>query len=57
MSMEIAKKLYGSMPDEAGQGSRKFGRALTLTEKILVSHADNFETQTWERGKHAGATA
>jgi aconitate hydratase len=24
---------------------------LTLTEKILVSHADNFDTQVWERGK------
>ncbi len=25
--------------------------ALTLAEKVLVSHADNFDTQTWERGK------
>jgi aconitate hydratase len=30
---------------------KKFGRGLTLAEKILVSHADNFDQQTWERGK------
>ena len=30
---------------------KQFGRPLTLAEKILVSHADNFDTQTWERGK------
>ncbi len=51
MSMELAKKLYAKMPDACAKARAKFGRALTLTEKILVSHADNFETQTWERGK------
>jgi aconitate hydratase len=51
MSMELAKKLYGKMPDACAKARAKFGRALTLTEKVLVSHADNFETQTWERGK------
>ncbi len=30
---------------------KKFGRGLTLAEKMLVSHADNFDTQIWERGK------
>ena len=30
---------------------KKFGRGLTLADKILVSHADNFDAQTWERGK------
>jgi aconitate hydratase len=39
------------MPDKLANARKKFGRALTLTEKILVAHTDNFETQVWERGK------
>ena len=51
MSMELAKNLYAKMPDVLAKARKKFGRGLTLAEKVLVSHADNFETQTWERGK------
>jgi aconitate hydratase A / 2-methylisocitrate dehydratase len=51
MSMDLAKKLYTKMPDACAKARAKFGRALTLAEKILVSHADNFDTQNWERGK------
>ncbi|MGH7205871.1 MAG: aconitate hydratase [Nitrospiraceae bacterium] len=51
MSLEIAKKLYAAMPEKLARARKKFGRSLTLTEKILVSHADNFDTQVWERGK------
>ena len=51
MSIEIVKKLYAAMPDASAKARKKFGRPLTLSEKILVSHADNFETQVWERGK------
>ena len=51
MSMDLAKTLYAKMPDACAKAKAKFGRALTLTEKILVSHADNFDTQQWERGK------
>ncbi|MGH7236593.1 MAG: aconitase family protein, partial [Nitrospiraceae bacterium] len=51
MSMEIAKKLYAVMPEKLAKARQTFGRPLTLTEKILVSHADNFDTQVWERGK------
>jgi aconitate hydratase len=51
MSIDLVKKLYVSMPEKLAQAREKFGRALTLTEKILVAHADNFETQVWERGK------
>ena len=51
MSLELVKKLYAAMPEAVTKARKKFGRALTLTEKILVSHADNFETQAWERGK------
>ena len=51
MSLELAKTLYAKMPDLLNKARKKFGRGLTLAEKILVSHADNFDGQTWERGK------
>ena len=51
MSVEMVKKLYARMPGITEKARKKFSRALTLSEKILVSHADNFDTQVWERGK------
>ncbi len=51
MSMDLAKNLYAKMPDVFAKARKKFGRGLTLAEKVLVAHADNFDTQTWERGK------
>lgn len=51
MSMNLAKNLYAKMPDACAKARKKFGRGLTLSEKILVSHADNVDSQTWERGK------
>ncbi|MEX2080193.1 MAG: aconitase family protein, partial [Dehalococcoidia bacterium] len=51
MSLELVQKLYGAMPEAVAKARKKFGRALTLTEKILVAHADNFDTQVWDRGK------
>jgi aconitate hydratase len=51
MSLELAKQLYTKMPDVFAKARKKFGRGLTLSEKVLVSHADNFDTQAWERGK------
>ncbi|MBI1819076.1 MAG: aconitate hydratase [Nitrospirae bacterium] len=53
MSVEIEaiKKLYQLMPAKIAAARKKFGKALTLAEKILVSHADHFDTQVWERGK------
>ncbi|WP_447977795.1 aconitate hydratase [Candidatus Nitrospira bockiana] len=51
MSLELIKKLYASMPEKLAKARKKFGRGLTLTEKILVAHADNLDTQVWERGK------
>jgi aconitate hydratase len=49
--MDLAKNLYAKMPDVFAKARKKFGRGLTLSEKVLVSHANNFDTQTWERGK------
>src|SRR5438128_4307425 len=51
MAVELVKKLYAKMPDAVARARKKFGRGLTLTEKIVVAHADSFETQGWERGK------
>src|SRR5438445_8604707 len=51
MAIELVKKLYAKMPDAVAGARRKLGRGVTLTEKILVSHVDSFETQGWERGK------
>ncbi|MDF0668681.1 MAG: aconitate hydratase [Nitrospira sp.] len=51
MSIDLAKRLYDKMPGVFEKARKKFGRGLTLTEKILVSHADNFDAQQWERGK------
>ncbi|MFQ5949454.1 MAG: aconitase family protein, partial [Nitrospiria bacterium] len=51
MSIESIKKRYQSMPERLASARKKFGRSLTLAEKILVSHVDDLETQEWERGK------
>ena len=51
MSVAQVRSLYASMPDRIAQARRKFGRPLTLTEKILVSHCWDFDSQVWERGK------
>src|SRR6476660_8115674 len=51
MSLELVKKLYSSMPEKLAKARKKFGRDPATTEKILVSHADNWDTQVWERGK------
>ena len=51
MSMDLAKNLYAKMPAVFAKARKQFGRGLTLAEKVLVSHTDNFDTQTWERGK------
>ena len=45
------RALYASMPDSLARARRTFGRPLTLSEKILVAHASDFDSQTWERGK------
>ena len=51
MSIELVTKLYASMPAAVEKGRKKFGRPVTLTEKILLAHADNLDAQVWERGR------
>jgi aconitate hydratase len=51
MAIDMVKKLYASMPEKLNQARKKFGRPLTLAEKILYVHADNPGKQVWDRGK------
>ena len=51
MSAGQIRALYESMPGRLNRARRTFGRPLTLTEKILVAHCHDFDTQQWERGK------
>src|SRR5499433_3367736 len=51
MAVDQIKRLYESMPAKLTAARRRFGRPLTLSEKILVTHADNFDKQEWSRGK------
>src|SRR6267378_4984525 len=51
MAVDQIKRLYESMPAKLDRARKRFGRALTLAEKILVTHADNFDKQEWSRGK------
>jgi len=51
MSQELAKALYARMPAAIKAARAQFGRPLTFAEKILVSHADDFASQAWDRGK------
>ncbi|HLC43477.1 MAG TPA: aconitate hydratase [Methylomirabilota bacterium] len=49
--IDAIKAYYGSLPQKIEKARKRFGRPLTLAEKVLVAHADSFETQVWERGK------
>jgi aconitate hydratase len=46
-----ARTHYATMPERIARARRDWKRPLTLSEKILVSHAHDWERQTWERGK------
>ena len=50
VSNTYVQERYKAMSDSVAQARKKWGRPLTFTEKILVSHLDNLETQHWERG-------
>jgi len=51
MDQGPVRALYASMQDRLDRARKRFGRPLTLTEKILVSHVNDLEAQRWERGK------
>src|SRR5262249_53621095 len=51
MAVDQIRRLYESMAGRLDRVRRRFGRALTLSEKILVAHAGDFDAQEWSRGK------
>lgn len=50
IDINILKRFYLSVPERLAKARKRLGRPLTLTEKILVAHTDNLNTQAWERG-------
>ena len=50
MSLEQATILYDRMQAASVKARKRFGRPVTLTEKILAAHAIDFDGQVWERG-------
>ena len=51
MSAVEVRSLYRSMEQRLARARKAFGRPLTLSEKILVSHCWDFERQKWDRGR------
>jgi aconitate hydratase len=51
MSVEDVRALYAALPERLARARQRFGRPLTLAEKILVAHAWDFDRQVWERGR------
>jgi len=50
-SMGAIQKLYQGLKEKHAFARKKLGRPLTLSEKILVSHAMDLKTQEFVRGK------
>jgi aconitate hydratase len=51
MFVQQIEALYAAMPERLARARRRFGRPLTLTEKILVAHAVDFDGQVWDRAR------
>ena len=49
--IELVQQVYSSLPERVAVGRRRLGRGLTLTEKILINHLDDPESQELERGR------
>src|SRR5262245_18600965 len=48
--MEPIRALYAAMPERIARARTAWKRPLTLAEKILVSHVQDWGSQHWERG-------
>jgi len=48
--IELVNAVYAKLPDRVEIGRRRLGKALTLTEKILLNHLRDPETGGLERG-------
>ena len=51
MPLDQTIALYDRIRKATPQARQRFGRPLTLAEKILAAHAIDFDRQEWERGK------
>ena len=49
--IEPIRALYAAMPERLTRARREWKRSLTLSEKILVAHVDDWAQQTWDRGR------
>ena len=49
--IELVNGVYRSLPANVALGRKRLGRNLTLTEKILINHLSNPETQDMDRGR------
>src|SRR3989338_11702358 len=48
--LEQIKRLYGRKAEAHADARKRFGRPLTLAQKILVSHIPDLAAQPFERG-------
>jgi aconitate hydratase len=51
MSVQQIEALFASLPERVARARQRFGRPLTLSEKILAAHAVDLDRQAWERGR------
>jgi len=49
--IELVEQVYATLADRVGLGRDRLGRPLTLTEKILINHLSDPESQELERAK------
>jgi len=49
--IELVNNVYASLEENVTIGRKRLGRNLTLTEKILINHLTNPQTQEMERGR------
>ncbi len=48
--IELINAVYGTLDERLAKGRERLGRALTLTEKILINHLDDVDTGGMDRG-------
>ena len=49
--IELVEQVYATLSARTALGRQRLGRPLTLTEKILINHLSDPETQEMERGR------
>ena len=48
--VELVEAVYARLPERVTRGRERLGRALTLTEKVLVNHLRDADTGGLDRG-------